>query len=215
MIGLVKLCLRKVLGHAVISPDELASLLAKNEAVVNDRPISYSSDDSNDISPLTPSMLLYCYRLTNIPDLYIDPSLPTDPSLYERPILTKRESLCLELKRHFWGVWQREYLVALRERDRNLAGGKLPDVQVGSIVLLYDEGLRSLWELGRVLSLKQGLDGIVRSVTLRMTEGITTTRPSVKLSPLALISEDKCVDNSVLTKSTRSVTPRDAAVKVK
>ena len=104
MIGLVKSCLRKVLSRAIICTNGLVTLLAEIEAVVNDRPISYSSDDSNDFFPITPSMLLYGYRLTNIPDLCIDPSPLTDPSLYERPILTKCERLCLIELRHFWGV---------------------------------------------------------------------------------------------------------------
>ena len=54
MIQSVKRCVRKVIGKAILTYDELSMVLAEVEATLNSRPISYlSSEDIEE--PLTPS----------------------------------------------------------------------------------------------------------------------------------------------------------------
>lgn len=73
MIQSTKCCLRKTIGRAHFSMDELLTALTEIEAVVNSRPLSYlSSEDVEE--PLTPSHLLVGRRILNLPDHlgYID-----------------------------------------------------------------------------------------------------------------------------------------------
>ena len=64
----VKKCLRKVVGKARLSYDELITILVEVEATLNSRPISYlSSEDFEEL--LTPSHLLIGRRVVTLPDV--------------------------------------------------------------------------------------------------------------------------------------------------
>ena len=59
MIGLPKGCFKKVLGRSHISLPVLQTMIVQVEAVLNNRPLTYTSRDINDPQPLTPPHLLY------------------------------------------------------------------------------------------------------------------------------------------------------------
>ena len=67
MVKSTKRCLRKMIGRAHLSVDELQTALAEIEAVINSRPLSYLSFDDVE-EPLTPSHLLVGRRLLNLSD---------------------------------------------------------------------------------------------------------------------------------------------------
>ena len=58
LIGLVKACLKKVLGHALVTFGELTCILIGLEAIINDRPLGYDPGDLNQLETLTPNH--YC-----------------------------------------------------------------------------------------------------------------------------------------------------------
>ncbi|UYV74943.1 hypothetical protein LAZ67_12001873 [Cordylochernes scorpioides] len=58
MIGIVKQLLRSVLGSARVTNEELQTLLCDVEAVVNNRPLTYVSEDDEELAPLTPNKLI-------------------------------------------------------------------------------------------------------------------------------------------------------------
>ena len=67
MVKSTKRCLRKMIGRAHFSLDELITALAEIEVVINSRPLSYIS--ASDLEePLTPSHLLVGRRILNLPD---------------------------------------------------------------------------------------------------------------------------------------------------
>ena len=67
MVKSTKRCLRKIVGQARFSFDEMHTALVEIEGIINSRPISYlSSDDVEE--PLTPSHLLVGRRILNLPD---------------------------------------------------------------------------------------------------------------------------------------------------
>ena len=67
IIKSVKPCLRKIIGQAKFSHDELLTMITEVEMVLNSRPLSYFS--TNDIEePLTPSHLLIGQTLMSLPD---------------------------------------------------------------------------------------------------------------------------------------------------
>ena len=63
LIGIVKVCLRKVLYHRKVSEDELSTILTEIEARVNNRPLLYLGDEGDMNDTLTPSHLLHARRI--------------------------------------------------------------------------------------------------------------------------------------------------------
>ena len=57
LVRSVKEPLRKVLGKALLSYQELATVLTRIEAVINSRPLTTVSDDIRDQTPITPAHL--------------------------------------------------------------------------------------------------------------------------------------------------------------
>jgi len=67
MIKSVKRCLRKTIGKARLTYEELMTALAEVEMIVNSRPLSYvSSEDVEE--PLTPFHLIAGRRILSLPD---------------------------------------------------------------------------------------------------------------------------------------------------
>ena len=72
LIKSTKRCLRKLIGRAKLVYDELSTLLAKVEMVINSRPLMYvSSEDIQE--PLTPSHFLTGRRIMSVPDSLCSP----------------------------------------------------------------------------------------------------------------------------------------------
>ena len=69
LIGLTKAALKKVLGRAHISLPMLQTLIVEVEATLNDRPLTYVSEDPRDPEPLTLSYLLYGKRILTLPHM--------------------------------------------------------------------------------------------------------------------------------------------------
>ena len=58
---------RKVLGRAIVSYNELNTLVVEIEATLNDRPLTYASSELDSITPISPSMLLCGHRIVGVP----------------------------------------------------------------------------------------------------------------------------------------------------
>ena len=73
LIKSTKRCLRKTIGQARITYDELVTAVAEVEMILNSRPLSYvSTEDLKE--PLTPSHLLMGRRVLSLPDpSYVHP----------------------------------------------------------------------------------------------------------------------------------------------
>ena len=74
MVRSMKRCLRKIVGPAKLSYDELLTALTEVEMVLNSRPLMYVSADDFE-EPLTPSHLLIGRRVMSLPD-----PVPSDDS---------------------------------------------------------------------------------------------------------------------------------------
>ena len=62
MVGSVKRCLRKVLGNARLTSDELLTVLVEIEATLNSRPLTYEYNELDE-EALTPSHLIFGRRI--------------------------------------------------------------------------------------------------------------------------------------------------------
>ncbi|GFY56199.1 fatty acid synthase [Trichonephila inaurata madagascariensis] len=65
LIGLLKSILRKVLGRACLS-EELVTVLCDAESLINSRPLTYLSEDPDELSAFAPSMFLQEIRETEV-----------------------------------------------------------------------------------------------------------------------------------------------------
>ena len=66
MIKSVKRCLRKALGNARLTYEELLTELVEVEAILNSRPLTYTSTEDCE-EPITPSHLMFGRRLLSLP----------------------------------------------------------------------------------------------------------------------------------------------------
>ena len=67
MVRSTKQCLKKLIGRAHFSLDELITALAEIEAVLNSWPLSYVSGEDME-EPITPSHWIVGRRILNLPD---------------------------------------------------------------------------------------------------------------------------------------------------
>ena len=183
----MKRCLKKVLGNARLTCDELLTVLTEVEATLNSRPLTYDYDSPYEGEVLTPAHLLYGRRLLSLPEEPREEDDETETS-YRRRYKYINETL-----QHFWKRWPREYLTNLREsHDCNAqAIGKAP--KVGDMVTVYEEGVkRNGWEMAVVEGLIVGKDKEVRGANVRViTKGkaVHLSRPVQKLFPIEIRTE--------------------------
>ena len=67
MVRSTKQCLKKIIGQAKLSYDELLTALTEVEMVLNSRPLTYVSANNLE-EPLTPSYLLISRRVMSLPE---------------------------------------------------------------------------------------------------------------------------------------------------
>jgi len=90
MVGLTKQAVKKTLGWAFVSREQLETIIVEVEAMLNDRPLTYVSSDLSDAEPLTPSYLLYGRRIQMIPHTLEDPEDIDNPDFLTSSMIRKR-----------------------------------------------------------------------------------------------------------------------------
>ena len=160
LVRSTKRCLTKIIGRALLSYDELATIITEVESVINSRPLTYVLDDSDGVSyPLTPSQLINGRNLSSVPnDAYFEII-----NTYEQ--LSKRAKYNRRLLSHFTNRWKKEYLVSLLEKYRPRKDSMFnPDVKINDTCIIRNEQVeRAFWKLCKVEELITGADGSTRS----------------------------------------------------
>ncbi len=190
LIRSAKRCLRKIVGQAKLTYDELLTAIVEVEAVLNSRLLSYVSMDDIE-EPLTPSHLLTGHRILSLPDHLCRGAEEDDGDIRIGPeVLTKRARHLNKVLDRFWARWRKEYLLELRETHRHHRGHTCPSpVAVDDVVIVHSEGRpRNFWKLGRVKELLTGRDGKVRGAVLQVAgkgrQATSLYRPVQLLYPL-------------------------------
>lgn len=183
---MTKMALKKAVGRALLTNQELQTVMTQIERVLNDRPLTYVSNNPDDATPLTPSMLMHGRRLDSLPTPVVDPETIDDPSVLDRSELTGRMARHRLILQHCWQRWQREYLTMLRQEGRKRGAAVAPSV--GEVVLIQDEGPRLMWQLGKIIELLPGRDDHVRVARVKTAKGVLM-RAIAKLYPLELSAE--------------------------
>ena len=166
----VRKILKSVLKEQVVDDEALQTLFCEVEAIINDRPITKSSDDANDLEALTPNHLLLLKR---------EPLLP--PGLFEKDDLYSRRrwKQVQYLAELFWKRWVREYLPLQQERQKWTQVRQ--NLKSGDVVMIVDDSApRNSWLLGRVTQTIPDSKGLVRRVLVKTKTNILE-RPVDKL----------------------------------
>jgi hypothetical protein len=138
----------------------LRTFLYETMAIVNSRPLTVENLESPDgPTPLTPNHLLTMKSDVVMP--------PPGNFVKEDLYLRKRWRRVQFLTNLFWSRWKKEYLHSLQVR--NTWQKPQRNIDVGDIVILQDEGPRSVWKTARVVETFRSEDGLVRKVKLLMS----------------------------------------------
>ncbi|CAG9133575.1 unnamed protein product [Plutella xylostella] len=151
----VKHHLRRTLGLAHLTYEEMTTCLIQIEAILNSRPLVPISSDPSDLSCLTPAHFLIGRPLLSVPHNVID-----DNANISR---LQRFQRVEALKQHFWRRFSNEYVCSLQQRSKwRSSRGQL---QEGDLVLLKDASQPPLlWLMGRVTAIEPSSDGLARIV---------------------------------------------------
>ncbi|XP_075167480.1 uncharacterized protein LOC142239573 [Haematobia irritans] len=170
--------LLRTVGNAMLSAEEMCTMLAEVEAVLNSRPIAPMSSDPNDGEALTPSHLLIGDGLRSLP-----PGSDADVSDNKLKYLKRWQMLCT-LKQRFWRTWSRDYVLGLQTKTKWFH--EQTNLQIGTLVLVHEDNLPPQeWLTGRVVNVIQGQDGKVRVAEVRTKNGIFK-RPIHKLAAIPI-----------------------------
>ena len=168
-----KMHLRRVVGEARLTYEELTTTLAQVEACLNSRPLTPLPEQADALEALTPGHFLIGKPLTALPD---------SPESHQLITLLRRWNLCQKLTKHFWNRWSTEYLTTMNRLSK--WQNPTEDLRVGDIVCLRDEPTApTKWPIARVVEVHPGQDKRVRVVTVRTARG-TYKRPVVKIIQL-------------------------------
>ena len=172
LIRSVRKCMKGLLGNpnAPLALETLRTVFYEAASILNSRPLSPSSDDPNDLEPLTPNHFLLLRSNATPP-----PGVFTENDLYSR----KHWRHAQYLTNHFWKRWKKEYVPLLQQRHKWTSVKR--NLKVDDLVLITDSvEPRSKWLLGRVTRVNVGRDNHVRSAEVR-TKSSVLVRPVTKL----------------------------------
>ena len=115
MIQSMKRCLKKTLGKAKLTYDELSTALTEVEGIINSRPLSCVSSNNLE-EPLTPVHLLTGRCILSLPDTAVSTGSGGDNNfeVSSEELHARIHNLNSALA-NFWNRWQQEYLLQLRE----------------------------------------------------------------------------------------------------
>lgn len=154
--------MKRIVGNALLTFEELTTILIQVEACLNSRPICQLPSTLLDLQPLTPGHFLIGEPLTSLVD---------DDVLDVQVNRLNRWQLLQKITQDFWKRWSREYLTSLQGKVKWKV--EKQSVTNDDVVLIQDNNLPPLkWKLGRVIETHKGIDNKVRVVTLKTVNGI-------------------------------------------
>ena len=173
MVKAAKKVIYAVLSNSDVTDEELITVVAGAESLLNSRPLTYQWADPRVDILLTPNHFLYGQMGGQFAPESVD-TTRFDPR--------KRWHKVQELISRVWSRWLKEYLPMLNTRPKWTEIVK--DLVNGDVVLVLDPNLpRGQWPLGRITETFPGRDGHTRVAKVQCGEKIVV-RPIHKLIPL-------------------------------
>ncbi|XP_049875165.1 uncharacterized protein LOC126373172 isoform X1 [Pectinophora gossypiella] len=145
--------LKRTVQNVVLTYEEMCTVLAQIEAILNSRPLVPLSSNSDDFSYLTPGHFLTGRALVSYPER----------DLTNVPISRIRLwNVTNKIVQSFWSTWSKYYLNNLQNRPK--WRDECRNIKVGDLVLLRDDGTPPLtWPMGRITKVFPGKDDKVRA----------------------------------------------------
>ncbi|UYV84532.1 hypothetical protein LAZ67_X002484 [Cordylochernes scorpioides] len=182
LIGMMKQLLFRILGQTSLGYEELSTVMCDVESLMNTRPLTYLTEESEDLAPLTPSLFLHEVREVGVPDL----------DLIDNQTLSRKYQYIKRVREDLRERFRIEYFGFLRQETRRLKT-TIP-FKVVDMVLIGQESLKRLhWPLARIIQLYPGKDGLVRVAKVKTSSG-DKIRPIQKLYNLEITPEIRCRD---------------------
>lgn len=181
LIRVVKDMLRRILGKSSLDYIELETILVECEATINSRPLTYISENTENLKPLTPQMFIQ-----SIPH-----STTTDLDEIDANSLNIRLRYLQQLRDNFKSRFRIEYLSTLVQNRTKKSDD---EIKVGDVVIIEADTKRVEWPLGLVLKLYEGTDGESRVAKLRTAHG-ERIRAVQRLYPLEVRSATEIASN--------------------
>jgi len=149
--------------------------MTEAECIVNCRPLTQVESTALDTAPpLCPNQIL---------TLKSDVVLPPPGEFGRADLYCRRRWRRVQhLANEFWSRWRADFLPTLQERRKWTT--PRDNLREGDVVLVIDEDApRSKWPMGRIVSVRTGSDGLVRSVCIAL-DGSERERPVHKVIKL-------------------------------
>ncbi|GBM73126.1 hypothetical protein AVEN_46273-1 [Araneus ventricosus] len=183
MVRSIKELLRKCLGKACATYEEMLTLLSDCEATINGRPLTYLSDDPKELKPLTPAHFIQDIKGRETFDL----------DLIDSQHILKRVRYLHTLRSNLRKRFYNEYLGELVRSPKVASKRKM--ISPGEIVIVESKNPNRMnWPLAQVIELFPGKDGVERVAKLRLASG-EIIRPLQRIYPLELSASDHLIED--------------------
>ncbi|XP_037037370.1 uncharacterized protein LOC119075084 [Bradysia coprophila] len=177
LIRSLKEYLRKILGQSKLNKVQLDTTLAFVESLLNNRPLTYVSEDQDDLTPLTPAAFIQDISQTEFPEFKV---------LKDHEFRQKYKDL-VTLKEELRSRFRSEYLGQLVQRSKPVDNIQL---DVGDMVFVVDDKRKRLeWSLAKILEVFPGKDQNSRVARIQTANG-ELTRSFQRLVPLEVKSSE-------------------------
>lgn len=154
----MKFHMRRVIGAKSLTYEQLLTLLAQIEAILNSRPLYPLTDDPADVQALTPAHFLVGEPLILPPPFEI----PKETSSIGIKLWRERQTII----KHIWVRWSDEFLTSLQQRKKWRK--ERENVRIGQLVLLKSENHPPAhWVMARIIQVFPGPDGLIRDVRVK------------------------------------------------
>ncbi len=196
MVSLVKRAIKKILGRACLSDEELQTLITKIEGTLNSRPLLSMGTDFKDGAVLTPAHFISPGSQLGMPPWDEDPNDPdwTPNPRAEKDLLQSYTKNQRKLD-DFWKIFSSQYIQELRDSHHLKFKSQPGEVKrkpvVGEVCLLQEHGPRLHWPLVRIEELLTSSDGETRYVKIKLPSRVITRRGVKDLVPLEINLESE------------------------
>ncbi|XP_074649062.1 uncharacterized protein LOC141904377 [Tubulanus polymorphus] len=188
-VGTIKRAVKKTLKNALVTIEELQTLVKEIQAIVNNRPLTYVEEKIDELKPVTPNSLIYGRDVELIPNEEIGESVIFDADYLNNTSITLQKMAFYRAKliTDFQNRFKSEYLAVLRERHRTeikKRHHKKATIKNGDVVVINDKDTpRHKWKLGIITETLESSDGGIRAARVKTING-TTCRAVSKSYPL-------------------------------
>ncbi|XP_037047435.1 uncharacterized protein LOC119082120 [Bradysia coprophila] len=194
MVRTMKEYLRKILGHNKLTKVELDTTICFVESLINARPLTYMSEDPDDLEPITPSAFIQEMSSSEYPEI----GEITGKKIREK--LRHMNQLKEELRSRF----RTEYLGQLMEKSKSKIHYQF---KVGEMAILQvDDKKRMDWPLVRIIELYPGNDNQIRVARLKTISG-DLIRPLNRLIPMELENDEQISMTKITSKKKKKEIP--------